>query len=511
MTTNDRSSIARSQAPFVAALLALAAVLRFFWLGHQSIWVDEALTLIVSTPKPGYPLWTLISHNIHGPLHALVVYLVQLIHGGDAWLRMPSAVAGVAAVGVFYAWAQRWFDRPTARLAALLLALDPLHVRYSQEVRNYAFVVLFGLLACYAFDRFSDRPTRRAGVAYVLAMAAAVLSNFIAAFLFAAHTAIYFVRHGFHGTVWKRWVSVGVLVLVLVSPWVYRVYTYIDVSELVTPVTPGQLDNSERLRGETTVSPSAVPYTFYTFAAGFSLGPSLRELHEDATMRGVLSHHWPVVAWVSVLFGGLFIWGLSRYRNRGRLWFELCVYLVFPLLFTLILTWQNAKAFNPRYVLLALPAWLCFVAAGARALPRMLSVAATAACALTMLVSLTHYYFDGNYARDDVRSAVRYVEKQMDRDRSDECVLAPTVDEVVRHYRTGNYEVHVVFQRQWLARDRVDAQLASLFAACNSLWYIRARPWVDDWNNYVIDTLESRYRVSEQVQFDGVKVIHLVR
>ena len=68
----------------IAALTVLAAALRLFHLGAQSLWVDEILTLTVATPKPGYPLVQLLLHNIHGPLHTFVVAMVRMISENDA-------------------------------------------------------------------------------------------------------------------------------------------------------------------------------------------------------------------------------------------------------------------------------------------------------------------------------------------------------------------------------------------------------------------------------------------
>jgi uncharacterized membrane protein len=496
---------------FILVLVVLAGALRFIHLGSQSIWVDEMLTIGQSTPKEGYSIWQLLAHNIHGPLHSLVVYLFRLAHDGDAWLRVPSAVAGVAAVPVFYRWALRYLERIPARFAAVLLAVHPLHIHYSQEVRNYAFVFLFGLLACVAFERLGNRYGPRRTAAYILAVAASALSNFTAAFLFAVHTAIYFFRAGMSGASVRRWAVIAVAVVVLISPWVYRIYTYIDVSRLVTPVVPGQLDSTERLRGETTVSWTALPYAAYSFSVGFTLGPSLRELHHEPTMSAVLRRHWPTVAWTAVLFGSLFMAGVGALRRDRRRWGELGLYLTVPVFLTLLLNWQNAKAFNVRYVLLALPAYLCFIAAGVSACAQRWRMIAAQACVLTMLLSLGHYYYDGRYEKEDVRSAIRYVEGRMESDGMDACVFAPTVFNVARRYRSGGEGVYHVFARPWLPKPRVDAQLAPMFEACDSLWYVRARPWVDDYDGHVSRSLESRYQVAEQARFDGVEVLLMTR
>src|SRR5688572_7802788 len=148
------ASISRASGRRAAvALFGLALALRLIHLGTQSLWVDEMLTLIVATPKPGYPLGQLLVHNIHGPLHTFVVAMLRLVSENDAWLRLPSALAGAGAVPLLYAWARRRFGHPTAVWAALLLAINPLHIHYSQEMRNYAFLVFFVLAGCVLLDR----------------------------------------------------------------------------------------------------------------------------------------------------------------------------------------------------------------------------------------------------------------------------------------------------------------------------------------------------------------------
>src|SRR5437773_1936207 len=52
-------------------------------------------------------------------------------------------------VGLVYRWRRHW---PSALIGGLLLAINPLHIWYSQEVRAYALMLLFGLLAMLAFE-----------------------------------------------------------------------------------------------------------------------------------------------------------------------------------------------------------------------------------------------------------------------------------------------------------------------------------------------------------------------
>ena len=94
-------------------------------------------------PKDGLNIWSYLKYNIHGPLHSFVVYLFQLISLNDGWLRIPSALAGAGAVVYFYLWVRLWIGRNTAPIGAVLLALHPLHIHYSQELRNYSFLLFF--------------------------------------------------------------------------------------------------------------------------------------------------------------------------------------------------------------------------------------------------------------------------------------------------------------------------------------------------------------------------------
>jgi hypothetical protein len=487
----------------LAALILLAAALRLFRLGHQSLWIDEMLTLIVATPKPGYPIWQLLRHNIHGPLHTFVVFLFRSVSTADAWLRLPSALAGMASVVLLYLWIRRRFGERVATWSALLFAVNPLHVFYSQELRNYAFLVFFVLAACVQLDRLGDRWSKARAFGFAACVAAAVLSNFSATFAFLALALTFFRRSGWSRRSLLRWTAVTLVVMALISPWISRVTTYIDFGRLATPILPGDLEVSERLRGETTFRPEAVPYAAFAYSVGFSLGPSLRELHEDASLGGVLGHHGPLVGWVALLFGGLVIAGVRRAMREGKGGevVEISMYIVIPLVATLLLNWQNAKAFNVRYVIVGLPVYTALLALGAAASAGWMARGAGVLALLTSLASLGNYYFDPTYAKEDVRDAVRGVER---RQYGDECIFAPTVWQLVGHYQTRDTPVLYAFRSPEALRQR---QMKELFERCHAFWYLRARPWVADPDGRMDAEIESRCRRTESFEVPGVSVV----
>jgi uncharacterized membrane protein len=502
----DRGAARRTRT-LLWGIVAVAALLRLLYIGAQSLWIDEYLTLEVATPKPGFPLWQLLRHNVHGPLHTFVVFLFRSISENDGWLRVPSALAGTATVPLLFAWMRpRWGER-AALAGALLLAINPLHVHYSQELRNYAFAVLFVMAAAVCVDLLVARasPARLLGLAACIA--ASVLSNFSATFSLLGHAVSYFRRAGVSRVHLLRFATVLAFVAAFTSPWIYRLTTYVDFEELATPVLPGQLPEAERLRGDTTFRVEAIPYAAFVYSVGFSLGPSLRELHDESTLASVVARHGAVVAWVALCFGVLLVLGVVRSARASRaVTTEALLYIIVPLVVTLALNWQNAKAFNVRYVLVGLPMYLALIAVGMVSLRRWASWLSGGVVVATCVASLWNYYFDPRYRKEDVRGALRAVEARL---QPGECLFAPTVWQIVQHYSRTDAAIHYVYRHP--PDDAVmQDQLARLVMQCESLWYFRARPWVDDSDGRILSTIDARYARQETLEFPGVSAIHFV-
>jgi uncharacterized membrane protein len=497
--------VSKADRSFVIAMMLLAGCLRLYHLGHQSLWVDEILTYVVSNPKADLNIWDYLKYNLHGPLHSFVVYLFNLMSDSDAWLRLPSAIAGIASIYFMYRWVHQWLGSKLARVSTFLLAIHPLAIHYSQELRNYSFVLFFALLANFFFHRLLAEEKKRTYIFYIFAMALAALSNFTAAFLFVTHSVILFIRKGIKRRVLMHWIVVGIAILILISPWVYRIYKVIDISKLVTPVMPGELTTAERLRGETTITFAAAPYVCYTFSAGFTLGPSLRELHHEHSLRKVIGDNIWIVGWVSILFGSLLVIGISSFNNNKRSLLEIFLYLLFPVLLTFLLCWQNAKAFNVRYVLLSLPAFLCLLASGLLAFPKRWALVTWLLLVVTLGWSLANHYFNANYAKEDIRAAARYIAENAD---PSQCILVPTVREVFTHYYDKEAEIYGLFTPPGTKKEVVEKRLNRLFAGCNSFWYVRAREWDDDSEGYILDILSHRCQILETVELTGTKLLH---
>lgn len=125
----------------------------------QSLWRDEVDSLRFATrPLPGV-LSAFTRPGENGPLFYLLLrpWLAAAGHSEFA-LRFPSILMGVLAVALIFLWGKYLFGRGVGGLlAALLLAVNPYHVWYSQEARMYALVVALILLSLWWFKEALER------------------------------------------------------------------------------------------------------------------------------------------------------------------------------------------------------------------------------------------------------------------------------------------------------------------------------------------------------------------
>jgi len=154
-----------------------AAALRLYKLGEWSFWGDEWITV-------GRAL-TLFEEGLRRLSFSRVLTRGLLnLFGVQEWAaRLSAAVIGIASVPVLYLLVKRAFDRPVALVAALLLAISPWHIYWSQNARFYTSLLFFFTLSLFFFffGLEEDRPSFL--VLSLVFLGLAVQERAIAAFL----------------------------------------------------------------------------------------------------------------------------------------------------------------------------------------------------------------------------------------------------------------------------------------------------------------------------------------
>ena len=175
----------------LAGIVVLAAALRFSTLGVQSYWLDESYSAHIASLAFGDVYGSVTSNEGNPPLYYYLAYLWRHVFGaGEFGLRSMSALVGTATVpAAFYAGRYLLASERAGLVTALLTALNPWLIWYSQEARGYIFLVFFSAVALAFFARALRTSAPRDVVLWAGASALALCSHYFAVFTIAPEAA----------------------------------------------------------------------------------------------------------------------------------------------------------------------------------------------------------------------------------------------------------------------------------------------------------------------------------
>lgn len=163
----------------LAALLVLAALLRFGALDREEIWLDEAQSIRNASGSVQDTIEAL-AHDNKPPLYYFVLKGWLGIFGSSAAaLRSFSAVCGVLAVAAVWLLGVPTVPLAVARVAAVILAVHPLAVHYSREGRGYSLLILLSLLTILTLSRAIESGSRRWWVAWAASLALCTMTYYL--------------------------------------------------------------------------------------------------------------------------------------------------------------------------------------------------------------------------------------------------------------------------------------------------------------------------------------------
>jgi mannosyltransferase len=360
----------------LAGLLLLAMGLRLYRLEAQSLWYDEGVTAqVASQGLADLTRWT--ADDIQPPLYYYVESLWTQLAGRSEWaLRFPSAFFGVLLVPLMAILASRTLGRRAGVPVALMATLSPLYVYYSQEARMYTLLTCLGVLGAVLLRAIlrqsSARRRRGLWAAFAAVGIAAMYTHYFAAMLLAA-LALYLALiltmarrppatdHGVRitdhvlritpqgsplrsQTLALEGLIAGLAIGLAYLPWLPAMLSRFRVD---ASYWQGRLKLHEALRH---------------VLLSFSLGETV--LEATATPLLVVSLALLVLCVLALAVRTVEPWRAAEPPEPGAqpLAFLLLVLLV-PLALILALSYRNPK-FNPRYLMLASPAYYLLLTGG---------------------------------------------------------------------------------------------------------------------------------------------------
>lgn len=146
--------------PGLVLAIAAGAWLRFHGLAGECLWFDETAQLEWNN-KPFLTFFRERWDQVDPPLNEIVAYIYNNIlrsfHPGaplSEWsVRLPTVVYGLLTIGIAGLAARCAFGPASGLAAAWLLAVNPYHIRYSQEARMYALTILLCAAAVWMLAR----------------------------------------------------------------------------------------------------------------------------------------------------------------------------------------------------------------------------------------------------------------------------------------------------------------------------------------------------------------------
>ena len=456
----------------ISALTLFAFMIRAYRLGFQSLWWDEGWTVYFATADvPSMIARTAI--DIHPPLYYLALHLWTLLIGpGAVSVRLFSLAVGVVSVPLMFVVGRRLFGRRVGIFAALILAVAPFHVYYSQEARMYALVTLLALASTYFFLALLEGQRSRSAtwihwVAYVMVTSLAMYTQYYAASIPAAQTLFLLIRFRRHKGTLPRWIGAQVALLIAYVPWLLYAGP-----KLVAYV------------GNKLVKEGDVPLEPWIYV----------QRHLVAFSVGHVSQSRSFLSWLAVLVVGLALLGAiacfaaRRQRERGA-WsgteaaLFAGVYLFVPLSLGYVVNvrYPFTSPAIERLFLFSAPALYLLVAVGILWLQARLRVASAIAVFFVLVVNtppLFDFYSVERYAGDDYRPVVEKVQALA---RPDDVIVAvhPWQIGYFRAYYRGELpslyltpkEPTDVTSERWAADRRLMVQdLDSLLEQHRFLW-----------------------------------------
>lgn len=478
---------------------------RLLGLDFQSLWRDESDALLfASRPWPEL-LRTFGRPGENGPLFFLALRpWLELAGRSEFALRFPSALAGVLTVPLTYALVRRLLRLTGAEhlaasgatlanvplVAALLVAVNPYFLWYSQEGKMYAGLVVLVLAAHLAFlaavEAAAQPGPRRLGrsgawwLLYLALLALAALTHVLAVLVVAVHALWLLALGRSYRRAWLPWL----LTLALPTLPYYALVGWWQVRLFLDP------------RFQTGHPAVPLPGMAEALLVGFTLGVAIPP--------SVL----PLALAIFLLLAGLLLWGEGRPVSRPSV--LLLAWLAAPLLLLFAISLRKPM-FTDRYLIWTLPALAILLAMGAAAVSRVRAWLGRAALALLVGLGLAAGWQQTHTPiKSDFRAAAAYV--QAHAQPGDHLLfLIPHVRPTFEYYAgpqpnglDGPYTNAGMSEAQLaeeMARGLAGASAVWLVASEETLWDSRglARAWLEAHGQVTHDQPFTRVRVTRYV------------
>jgi mannosyltransferase len=207
------------------SILLLAFLLRLFFLAHESIWLDEGISIAMAKLNFAQ-LIDKSAVDSFPPLYYLLLHYWMLLFGDSEFaVRFLSLVFSLASIVMSYQLTKYFFQEKVAMITAFLLAISVFHIEYAQETRMYSLLTFLSVSSCYFFLQWKDTGAKKWMLLLFFVNLLFLYVHILAVFFIVAENIYYFVVKKKGAITFKSWMALQFILLLSFLPWMQMFYT----------------------------------------------------------------------------------------------------------------------------------------------------------------------------------------------------------------------------------------------------------------------------------------------
>lgn len=205
------------------AIVFVGMVIRLAFVPHGELWFDEAHSIFVAKlPLEKIPDY--LSAEENPPLfYFLLHFWLKWFGDSDIVLRILPIPFGILAIIAIYFLGRMIFNSSSGLIAALFVALSPLQVWYSVEVRMYSLIMLLSLGSVYFFVKGFKRKRSIFWLFYIIFSLLGLYTHLAFSFLILAQNFYIFFLYfrNKEKPNLRNWAFIQLIIFIGYLPWFF--------------------------------------------------------------------------------------------------------------------------------------------------------------------------------------------------------------------------------------------------------------------------------------------------
>jgi mannosyltransferase len=482
-------------------IFGIGLFIRVFYITHLSFWLDEAYRFEVARMPLADIISGVSSVELSPPLYQFVLHCWMQIFGAtDFSARMLSVIFGILTVVLVYIFANKLLGRKVALFAALIAAISPLYINYSQEATQYTMLNFLALLSMILYVDLVYKKESNYSIyaGYILASILALYTHYYFIFILFSQNLFLIIKYLIDKKLKikigikmvKSWLVTQCIIGLLFLPWIPQMFA--------------QIQNVRILNEILSPSIAKLLFTFLTFCLGFT--------YYKEWIIPMLS-----IVFISALtFGILFFKGITKKYKCPEIILLLIILMFIPVLMAHFISYVLPLYAIWGLLISAVPFYI-IIAAGLQSISkRWLKITFFLLVIVLMAASLFNYF--KIYQREDFRSAAKFLEKNSN---NEAIILYSNIAYVpLSHYLTNaditSIPFNISFSTQknlfnGLKENNESIILSSVIFTTrnkNQFWFVFSRE-EESTKKLILENLQVNYNMTQSVKFKDIGLYHL--